>query len=77
MFTIIQTCLLHSPIRSRQAGKEEVNLKSVFVGKEATILSGKCAGITGMVVGADSNTAEIRVEPDTYIITTYDNIAQE
>lgn len=73
MFTIIQTCLLHSPIRSRQAGKEEVNLKSVFVGKEATILSGKCAGITGMVVGADSNTAEI----STYIITTYDNIAQE
>lgn len=52
-------------------------MKSVFVGKEATIISGKCTGITGMVVGADSNTAEIRVEPDTYIITTYDNIAQE
>jgi len=52
--------------------------KSVFVGKEATIIDGACAGITGMVVGANSrkNTVEIRVEPGTYITTTYEKVFQ-
>lgn len=51
--------------------------KSVFVGQEATILNGKCSGITGMVIGADSNenTVEIDVEGAT-IFTAYDNITQ-
>jgi hypothetical protein len=54
------------------------SMKSVFVGKEATIAIGKCAGISGMVVGANSekNTVEIHVEKGTYITTTYDNITQ-
>ncbi len=54
-------------------------MEKVFVGKEATILKGKCIGITGMVVGANSieNIVEIEVEPDTYITTTYQNISQE
>lgn len=54
-------------------------MKKVFVGKEATVLNGKCAEIMGMVIGADSEdrTVEIRVEPGTYITTTYDNITQK
>ncbi|MCE5220156.1 MAG: hypothetical protein LLF98_02515 [Clostridium sp.] len=54
-------------------------MNKVFVGKEATILNGKCAGITGMVVGANSEDkmVEIRVEVGTYISTTYENISQE
>lgn len=52
-------------------------MKSVFVGMDATIIKGKCAGITGMVVGADSQNAEIRVEPGTYITTSYENITQK
>jgi hypothetical protein len=52
-------------------------LKSVFVGVEATIIKGKCAGITGMVVGADSQNAEIKVEPGTRIVIDYSNINQK
>lgn len=54
-------------------------MKSIFVGKEATIIDGNCAGITGMVVGANSkkNTVEIEVEPGTYITTTYERVSQE
>jgi hypothetical protein len=54
-------------------------MKKVFIGKEATVLNGNCAGIAGMVVGANSEdrTVEIRVETGTYIATTYDNIAQD
>lgn len=58
--------------------KGGIELKSIFVGKEATIIDGDCAGITGMVVGANSleNTVEIRVEPGTYITTTYERVYQ-
>lgn len=54
-------------------------MKSVFVGKNATILNGKCSGITGLVVGADSkdHTVEIEIEKDTYVTTSYENISQE
>lgn len=54
-------------------------MDKVFVGKEATVLNGKCAGITGMVVGADSESkeVEIRVEVGTYITTGYENITQD
>lgn len=54
-------------------------MKKVFVNKEATILNGKCAGITGIVVGANSveNTVEIEVESGTYITTTFQNISQD
>ena len=62
-----------------QPGKGGNVLKSVFVGKEATIIDGNCAGIKGMVVSANSveNTVEIRVEPGTYIITTYEKVYQK
>ena len=54
-------------------------MKSIFVGKETTIVDGNCAGITGMVVGANSkkNTVEIEVEPGTYITTTYEKVYQK
>lgn len=54
-------------------------MEKVFVGKEATILHGKCAGISGTVFGAnwEENTVEIKVGTDTYITTTYQNISQE
>ena len=54
-------------------------MEKVFVGKEATVLNGKCAGVTGMVVGADSEskTVEIRIEVGTYITTGYNNIIQD
>ncbi len=54
-------------------------MEKVFVGKEATILYGKCSGISGKVVGAnwEENTVEIKVGTDTYIITTYNNMFQE
>ncbi|MDD3040816.1 hypothetical protein [Bacteroides sp.] len=53
-------------------------MNSIFIGWEATIIDGNCAGITGMVVGANSqeNTVEIQVEPGTYITTTYDRVYQ-
>lgn len=54
-------------------------MDKVFVGKEATILYGKCASILGVVVGANwkENTVEIKVGTDTYITTTYQNVFQE
>lgn len=54
-------------------------MKSIFVGKEATIIDGNCAGITGIVVSANSveNTVEIRVESGTYITTTYEKVFQK
>jgi len=59
--------------------REEITMTKVFVNKEATILNGKCAGISGMVVGANSveNTVEIEVEEGTCIITTFQNVFQE
>lgn len=54
-------------------------MKKVFVGKEATIITGLCTGIKGMVVGANSKEkwVEIEVEEGTYITTTYEKISQE
>lgn len=54
-------------------------MDKVFVGKEATIIDGNCAGITGKVVGADSvkNTVELEVEPSTYITTTFEKVWQK
>ena len=51
----------------------------IFVGREATIIDGHCAGITGMVISADSddNTVKIEVEPGTYITATYEKIYQK
>lgn len=53
-------------------------MKSIFVGKEATITNGKCTGITGMVVGTNSqeNWVEIKVEEGTFITTARENITQ-
>lgn len=50
----------------------------VFVGKNATILKGKCAGITGLVVGANSVTrkVELEIESGNYFTTNFDNIDQ-
>jgi len=51
----------------------------VFVSAPAKIIKGKCAGIKGKLVYANSETREVKVmvDPDTTISTKWDNIAQE
>lgn len=51
----------------------------VFVSAPAKIIKGKCAGIKGKLVDANSETRqiEIMVDPDTTIKTKWDNITQE
>jgi len=53
-------------------------MNKICVGKEARILTGKCAGIVGLVVGANSldHSVELKIEDGNYFTTTYDNISQ-
>ncbi len=52
--------------------------QKVFVGKEATIVSGACTGIAGTCIYANSiaNSVIIKADKDTYIAVTFENIAQ-
>lgn len=54
-------------------------MKSVFVGKEATIIKGKCAGLSGTVVGANSVTKKISIELESgsTIVTSWENVEQK
>lgn len=44
------------------ARKGGIYVKSIYVGKEAKIIKGKCAGLSGIVVGANSITKKISIE---------------
>lgn len=54
-------------------------MEKVFVGNKVTILNGKCAGISGTIVGTDSigYVVKIRVDDETCIETKSYNIKQE
>jgi hypothetical protein len=54
-------------------------LKSVVIGKEATITKGKHAGTTGIIVGANNITRKITIETNqgTCIVANWDNVEQK
>lgn len=51
--------------------------QGVFVGREATIVNGACAGIAGIVVYANSveDSVIIKADKDTYIAVAFENIS--
>lgn len=53
-------------------------MKPIYVNRSATVLSGPLAGITGLVVGADSMESEVTLQVDasSYVIIHWDNVKQ-
>lgn len=54
-------------------------MKPIYVNRSATVVDGPLAGITGLVVGADSIESEITLQVDesSYVIIHWDNVKQE